>query len=73
VARSLALMSHALSISPFLVLVSVFFWAFMWGMAGAFIGVPIVIAVLTLCAQHPSTRWISELLGGAGTERKAQT
>jgi AI-2 transport protein TqsA len=61
----------ALSMSPFLVLFSVFFWAFMWGMTGAFIGVPIVIAVLTQCAQHPSTQWIAELLGGTGTERKA--
>jgi AI-2 transport protein TqsA len=61
----------ALSISPFLVLFAVFFWAFMWGIAGAFIGVPIVIAALTLCAQHPSTRWIAELLGGSGSERKA--
>jgi AI-2 transport protein TqsA len=62
---------NALSISPFLVLFAVFFWTFVWGIAGAFIGVPIVIAALTLCAQHPSTRWIAELLGGPGTERKA--
>jgi AI-2 transport protein TqsA len=61
---------NALSISPFLVLFAVFFWAFMWGIAGAFIGVPIVIAALTLCAQHPSTQWIAELLGGPGRERK---
>jgi AI-2 transport protein TqsA len=54
----------ALSISPFLVLFAVFFWTFVWGIAGAFIGVPIVIAVLTLCEQHPSSRWIADLLGG---------
>ncbi len=60
-----------LSISPFLVLIAVFFWTFMWGIAGAFIGVPIMIAALTLCAQHPGTRWIAELLGGPGAERKA--
>jgi AI-2 transport protein TqsA len=54
----------ALSISPFLVLFAVFFWAFLWGMPGAFIGVPIVIAILTLCEQHASTRWIAILLSG---------
>jgi AI-2 transport protein TqsA len=54
----------ALSISPFLVLFAVFFWTFVWGIAGAFIGVPIVIAVLTLCEQHPSSRWVADLLGG---------
>ena len=39
-----------LSISPFLVLFSVFFWAYLWGLSGAFIGVPIVIAALTSAA-----------------------
>jgi AI-2 transport protein TqsA len=53
----------ALSISPFVVLFSVFFWTFVWGLPGAFIGVPIVIAVLTLCEQHPSGRWAADLFG----------
>ena len=35
----------ALAISPFLVLFSVFFWTYVWGLFGAFIGVPITIAV----------------------------
>ena len=59
------LSGSALSISPSLVLFSVFFWAFLWGLFGAFIGVPIVIAALTFCAQHPSSRWIANLLGGS--------
>src|SRR5258706_8377717 len=54
----------ALSLSPFLVLFAVFFWAFLWGIPGAFIGVPIVIACLTLCEQSESTRWIAMLLSG---------
>ena len=61
---------RALSISPFLVLFAVIFWTFMWGIAGAFIGVPIVIAALTLCEQHPSSRWIADLLGGPGAKHK---
>jgi predicted PurR-regulated permease PerM len=64
-----------LAISPFLVLFSVFLWTYVWGLFGAFIGVPIAIAVLTLCAQHPSSRWVAEVLGAsrqpqiAGTDR----
>ena len=54
----------ALSVSPFLVLFAVFFWAFLLGIPGAFIGVPIVIAGLTLCEQRESTRWIATLLSG---------
>jgi predicted PurR-regulated permease PerM len=45
-------------------LFSIFFWTFLWGVFGAFIGVPIVIAILTFCDQHPSSRWIAQLFGG---------
>ena len=41
-----------------------FFWTFLWGLYGAFIGVPIAIAALTFCEHWPSTRWIADLLGG---------
>lgn len=58
-----------LSVSPFLVLFAVFFWAFLWGIPGAFIGVPILIAVLTLCANHPSSQWIAELFSGRDPEQ----
>jgi predicted PurR-regulated permease PerM len=54
----------ALSLSPFLVLFAVFFWTFLWGIPGAFIGVPIVIAALTVCAEYESTRWVAILLSG---------
>jgi predicted PurR-regulated permease PerM len=54
----------ALSISPFMVLFAVFFWTFLWGIPGAFIGIPIMIAVLTICEQYPSSQWIAVLLSG---------
>jgi AI-2 transport protein TqsA len=53
----------AVSISPFMVLFAVFFWAFLWGIAGAFIGVPILIAMASLCARHPATRVIAAAFG----------
>lgn len=61
----------ALAMSPFLVLFSVFLWMFLWGLFGAFIGVPIVIAVLTLCAQSRSTLWLAQLLGAPDDEKGA--
>jgi predicted PurR-regulated permease PerM len=54
-----------LSISPVVVLFAIFFWTFQWGLFGTFIGVPIALAILTFCAQHPSSRWIADLLGGS--------
>jgi predicted PurR-regulated permease PerM len=52
----------ALSISPSLVLFAVFFWTYLWGLFGSVIGVPITIAILTFCAEHPSSQWLSDLL-----------
>lgn len=54
---------NALALSPVVVLFSVFLWAFLWGIFGAFIGVPITIAVVAFCAPDPSSRWLAELLG----------
>jgi len=54
----------ALSISPFAVVFAVFFWGFLWGIPGAFIGVPILITAIVICAQYPSSRWIATLLSG---------
>jgi AI-2 transport protein TqsA len=59
----------ALAMSPFLVLFSVFLWTYLWGLFGAFIGVPISIAILTFCAQHPSSRWLSDLFGTVDIKR----
>ena len=52
----------SLSISPFAVIFAVFFGSFLWGLSGAFIGVPILIAFVVYCAQQPSSRWLAALL-----------
>jgi predicted PurR-regulated permease PerM len=53
-----------LSMSPFMVLVAVFFGAFLWGIPGAFIGVPALIAALSLCEQFEGSRPAAALLSG---------
>lgn len=57
-----------LSMSAMLVLFSVFFWAVIWGIPGAFIGVQIMIVILSVCAHTPSARWIADLFSGDGAE-----
>lgn len=54
----------ALAMSPTVVVFAVLLWTFLWGIPGAFIGVPIAIAVLTLCEHFPSSRGIATLLSG---------
>jgi AI-2 transport protein TqsA len=56
----------ALAISPFVMLVAFFFWAFLWGIPGAFVGLPVTIALLTICEQNPSSRWVTRLLSTSG-------
>ena len=53
-----------LSVSPLVVLFAIFFWTFLWGLFGTFIGVPITLAILTFCDQDPSSRWVADLFGG---------
>ena len=39
------LSGNVLAISPFVVLFAIFFWTFLWGLFGTFIGVPIALAI----------------------------
>jgi predicted PurR-regulated permease PerM len=57
----------AVSVAPFMVLFAVFFWGVLWGVAGAFIGGPILIALATICARHPRAQSIAILLSADST------
>ena len=58
-----------LAISPLLVLFAVFFWSFIWGFPGSFIGVPATIAMLTMCAQYGCSRWLAVLLSDSASRK----
>lgn len=62
----------SLKISPFAVIFAVFFFSFLWGLAGAFIGVPILIAFIAYCAQDPSSRWLVVLLSTTSTVSRTE-
>lgn len=62
----------ALSMSAVLVLFSVFFWAIVWGIPGAFIGVQITVVALAVLRRMPSAAWIAELFAGDAHEKKAE-
>lgn len=53
-----------LSLSPFAVMFVVFLWSLLWGLTGAFIGVPILVAVMALCRQSPQMSWFTVLASG---------
>jgi predicted PurR-regulated permease PerM len=62
----------ALSLSPFAVLFAVFFWSLLWGIAGAFLGTPLLIALLTFAERSERFRWLAAALAGDGGAQTAQ-
>ncbi|MCL2385261.1 MAG: AI-2E family transporter [Alphaproteobacteria bacterium] len=67
------LTGNALAISPFVMLVAFLIWDFLWGMPGAFIGLPVTIALFTIWEQNPTTHWIANLMSTSGTDISRQT
>jgi predicted PurR-regulated permease PerM len=62
------LTGKSLALSPFLVLVSVFVGGFLWGIPGAFIGTPLLIAALTIAEEFPGARPYAALCSGRAEE-----
>ena len=56
------LQGRSLSLSPVAVLVALSFWAWMWGIAGALLAVPLTAAIIIVCQHFRSTEWIALLL-----------
>lgn len=53
---------RVLSLSPLVVLFSVAFWGWLWGIFGAFLAVPLTMAIVVTCQQFDETRWVAALL-----------
>ena len=51
-----------LRLSPLFVLFSIVFWGWLWGVAGALLGVPIMVALVIVLDELPQTRWLAAML-----------
>ena len=56
------LLAKELSLSPLLVLFSLFFWAWLWGIAGMILAVPILTAARILFENVPSLRFLGTMM-----------
>jgi len=62
------LMGRGLNLSPLLVLFSVFFWTWMWGIPGTILAVPIAVMGKIACDHVPGLHPLGVLMGGGGKD-----
>src|SRR5688572_16510822 len=55
-----------MSLSPFGVLLSIVFWGWLWGPAGALLAVPLTVAVVIACRHIPGARGVATVVAGDG-------
>lgn len=60
------LMGRALRLSSFGILLSLAFWGAVWGVPGMFLSIPIMVAVMIVCAHIPALRPFAVLLSREG-------
>ena len=60
------LMGRALRLSSFGIIISLAFWAAVWGIPGMFLSVPIMVSLMIVCSQVPELRPVAILLSREG-------
>lgn len=60
------LQAQTQNIDPLATLVALGFWSILWGMAGAFLAVPLTLIVMMVCVRYPGTRWVAVFLSNDG-------
>jgi AI-2 transport protein TqsA len=58
------LVGQRLNLSPLLVILSLLFWGWLWGIAGMILAVPILATSKIVCENVPSLRFVSLLMSG---------
>lgn len=56
------LLGKGLSISPLIVFVSVFIWAWLLGGIGAMLAIPLTMLIIALFGNFPQTQWLAQLM-----------
>lgn len=64
------LSGNSLNLSPFIILVSLTVFGFVWGIVGMFLAVPLLSILQIICANVESTRPIAMLIGSGRTVKR---
>jgi AI-2 transport protein TqsA len=60
------LQAETQNIDPLATILSLSFWTLLWGLAGAFLAVPLTLMSMMVFAQFDSTKWVAGLLSNDG-------
>ncbi|MBL4916831.1 AI-2E family transporter [Szabonella alba] len=60
------LMGRTLRISAFGIIISLAFWSLVWGVPGAFLAVPVLVATMIVCTHIPAARPVAILISRDG-------
>ena len=63
------LQGQRLSLSPLAIVISMAFWSWLWGIAGALIAIPLTAAAVIVCDNFARTRWFATLLSRGSVSR----
>ena len=58
------IMGHRLRLRPVFVFLSVMVWGWLWGIAGAFLAVPLLLGLRAVCKRTPTLRLVCLYLRG---------
>ena len=61
------LMGRSLDLGLFTVMVALTFWSMIWGIAGAFLSIPITASIMIICRELDGWRWVATLLSGSNS------
>ena len=67
------LIGQRLNLSPLTVIIALVFWGSLWGIAGAFLCVPLTSILVIILSNFPGTRWLSIFLSKSGRLAPLQT
>jgi predicted PurR-regulated permease PerM len=57
------LIGRRFSLNPVIIFVSLMFWLWIWGVAGALLAVPILVSVKTICSRIPAVAPVGQIIG----------
>jgi predicted PurR-regulated permease PerM len=65
------LLARRFTLNPVLVIISLFFWDYMWGVVGALLAVPLLTILKIICDHVPPLNALGHLIGNSAKQGEA--